>query len=1713
MIDFVEIDGRSSILLADVNGISLKQFLQLKPSLPDRLQIAQKWDHALAELHVRGIAHCDVNPTNVLIVPHHLHVFIIDLGNARYLGSNQQSQHSNMTGLQGLPYLAPELTGRTQHKIDERCDLYGFGASLYEIFTGQPPFRGATPIEMIHAHLAQTAAAPRELNAELPECLSQLILRLLAKSPADRYQGILGVAHDLNAILQLIKSDARDAFAELKLGETDRPLRLSTTNKIYGRDDEIETLANVWQQTQQDRSHFVLLQGSAGAGKTYLISELGRRCWNGHAYIASGKYDLFARDIPYYGIVQVVRQIISTLQAEKDSIYQGWLTSIRQALGTDGKLLTDLIPEFDQLLNLGETQHELTPNERKKHIQRAFLNFLATFANLGRPIVIFLDDLQWADISSLELLSLWTREAIPRTLFIASARQETPPYFRAFVDAWKQEVERFHYLSIGPIRLQGVTQWCHDLLKWSLAECKQLAETIYERSHANPLFIQQIFQTLYRDKLLYFSLEKNQWEADYRAIKLIPMNDQLIDLLISRLNLLPLSLRKVLSCGSFLGNSFTLQSVSSITTLDINEAQACLTLAIRENLVFIDHSESSEVVQGSAEQVNYRFVHDRVIEACQSLLSAEEIKLIRLQCGRYLIGSRNLIHDFQLSELPTLFYALSHVIAAQDLLSDDMEKFKFASLAYEVGEQAKSAAAWDIGVDIFHGGVQFLDGVIHPQSRSLRRLLELGEGSCAMLAGDPANAKILFEKLLLDCQDAMETAEIQSMRCRLYAAMEQFHQAIDAGMEGLRALGQWRGSNKITLLQALWEASRCQKRLNDLDDTALDALPEVTDVQKLLAMRIISETQHPALIADPYLGISLAAKQIDLMLRYGYSRYSLFALLSLIMSINGATAVLAFNFWTPRSLDIIRKFLQKIAGRYESDRTEYERQLAYHGFTTHLQPEFRQSPLGIAELIPRLIEAGSYQIAGAAILLALDMGLFSGHNLIKLQHLTRGWREYAEHRLEPRDRDGFLNFQETIKLLIDGQTEEIISFLPSIMDPNKIHFIDLAYRCGILTRQGALFAIFGRFAEAYKILMKAWLLGVAKRQAGNYKFGLVMFYLAVACHETLPSLHGLQRFARKCIFRFCRRMLKIYGSLGPAFARHKFLFIEGLKSSQSKRDTSHGIDLIEQAIELARREKFLIEEAWMAEHLGRILISQNNYDKSQKYFQIARSAFESCGMLAKVRDLEKYASVVAKKTENYQNDPIKLRAAHSVTRDTMASLVDLPTLIRASNTLSRELRLGQLKKQMLNLLVENAGARYAALLWRNKRHNAGRDPMKIVAHLSPSGGSSEHENSPSDHFVSLRIIAYVERSQRALVVRSVATDPMWDSDPALRSRGIKSVLCIPIIVADELNGVIYLENDLLEDAFSEDRVEILNVLSAQIAISLDNANLYEQLSTALSAEQKARAEEQSSYQAYILAEEARSKLQAGLEAAEIVQKALINVQPMHPSYKISYLYEPAENTGGDWLTTFYDEQRRWVYLCLGDVTGHGVPAAMITAAVAGAAASAVSRVCNGDFDLAGALQEIMTSMNVAVSMTRAGMGQVMTMVIVAVDLTTGDACYLNAAHQPLIRTSTNQNVIIESGGLLGFDAASGYGLKRFVLEPEESLVLFSDGLIENKDLDGQSLKFRELRRLVVNHKVPQAIVEALKGYTQRFVDNGRRDDTACLVFQWLGPVLSIRKVA
>ncbi len=771
-LEFVREGGRAMLVLEDPGGEPLDRSLGAPMDVGRFLRLAIGIAVALGKLHQRGLVHKDIKPANVVVNCADGQVRLTGFGLASRLARERQSPEPPETIAGTLAYMAPEQTGRMNRSIDSRSDLYSLGITLYQMLTGSLPFTAANPMEWVHCHIARKPVPPAERLENVPTSLSTIIMKLLAKTAEERYQTAGGVERDLRRCLTDWK--ARGFIGNFPLGQQDTPDRLLIPEKLYGREREIATLVAAFDRiVKSGTPELVLVSGYSGIGKSSVVNELHKVLVPPRGLFASGKFDQYKRDIPYSTLAQAFQTLIRQLLGKSEAELAAWRDPLQEALGPNGKLIVNLVPELQLIIGEPPPVPDLPPQDAQRRFQLVFRRFIGVFARPEHPLALFLDDLQWLDAATLDLLEDLLNPAAVQHLMLIGAYRDNEvtaahPLMRK-LEAIRNAGANVQEITLAPLAGEEVRQFIADALRCEPERAAPLAKLVHEKTAGNPFFLIQFLHTFAEDGWLAFDHQKGRWSWDLNRIQAKRYRDNLVDLMVGRLNRLPLDTQKALQQLACLGNIAPVRMLSFTLGKSPEELRADLWDAVRLDLV--EHLESS-----------YKFVHDRVQEAAYSLIPEELRDEAHLRIGRQLAA-----HIPPEKREDVIFDIVNQYNRGAALITSRDEREQLAELNLLAGKRAKASTAYASALKYLVAGAALLPGDSWERRHELIFALELHRAECEFLTGALGAAEERLNLLSAHAADTVERATVACLRLNVYTTLDQSERAVEVCLEYLRA--------------------------------------------------------------------------------------------------------------------------------------------------------------------------------------------------------------------------------------------------------------------------------------------------------------------------------------------------------------------------------------------------------------------------------------------------------------------------------------------------------------------------------------------------------------------------------------------------------------------------------------------------------------------------------------------------------------------------------------------------------------------------------------------------------------------------------------------------------------------------------------------------------------------------------------------------------------
>jgi predicted ATPase/signal transduction histidine kinase/tRNA A-37 threonylcarbamoyl transferase component Bud32 len=1411
------------MVLEDFGGESLKLHLgkrsEKRFTLAEFFPLAEQIVDILDQLHQQHIAHQGVNPSNIVWSPRTGQVKLIDFGVSTALTHENLLLRDSSIEEGTLAYISPEQTGRMNQALDDRTDWYSLGVTFYEFLTGRLPFPTADTLALIHAHIAKDPPPPHELVSDIPQLLSALVMKLMAKNAEDRYQSAYGLKRDLEECQRQWKDMGR--IAPFRLGQHDIPIRFHVPQKLYGREAALDTLLAAVDRVKRGASELMLVSGPAGVGKSALVQEVDKRISRQCGYFITGKCDQLHNNIPYAPLVQAFRSLVRQLLMESEAELTSWREHLLAAFGLNGQVIIDLLPEVALIVGPQPAVPALPPAEAQNRLHVVFHNFIRVFTKTEHPLVLFLDDLQWVDAASLQLVRLLMTAPDNRYLLVIGAYRdtevpETHP-LRLALDAIRNAESAVLQIVLQPLDLASMRQLTADALACSLDRAAALAALLFAKTHGNPFFVHEFLKLLYAEDLLTPDFRNGGWQWDLASIQAHDTADNLVELLSAKLRKLREQTQQVVKFAACIGNQFDLHTLAIVYERSLAETAANLWEALEEGLVLplgdtykIVTLEAQELVENVS--ANYKFAHDRIQQAAYALIPEMERQRVHRQIGRLLLQNTPVDERDR-----NIFDIANHLNLGREFVNDQAERDELVALNILAGRRAKAAAAYEAAFNYFQSGLTVLNEDCWERQYDSALTLHVEAAEAAYLSGGFGQAKQLIAIVLQQARTLLDKVRAYEVSLRASAAQHKPQEAIETGLQVLELLGMAL-SPRPSRADTLWTLEETQRALAGKDVEGLIDLPEMTDPYKVAAMRILASISHSAYVGSPELVHLIVCRMVNLSVGYGNTSLSAQAYATygglICCGILGAMDV-GHRFGTLALAVVERLRASNLKARTTFMVNSFIRPWKEHIKAT-LQPllEGYQSGLQTGDLL-------------SAALCAFDYGFqayWSGQELIGLE---RDLAKYSNAINQLRQKQllyvNELYRQAVLNLL--GKAEDPRRLIGESYDeeemlPHHLKAHDRNALCQIYLNKFLLCYVFHDYPQAGKnaALAEAHLDSLV----GTAAVPAFYLYDSLTRLALLPDVQASEHtdFLEKIAVN--QEKMQFWAQHAPMNYLHKFYLVEAERARVLRKD-GEAREFYDKAITLAHDNEYLNEEALAYELAGRFYLARGQSHLARYYLHDAHYAYRRWGALAKVQDLEKnYPQFFETRVVSDVHQPVSNIPAPS-TEPPMSTTLDARSVLKASQAIAGEIVLDRLLTKLMRIVIENAGAQRGVLILEKDGQlmieaegTIERDDVIVLQPLPVE----ERPDLPA------AIVRYVERTKETVVLSDATRETVLAADPYITKKQPKSALCAPLVRQGKLTGILYLENNLTAGAFTPDRVEILNMLSAEAAISIENARLY-----------------------------------------------------------------------------------------------------------------------------------------------------------------------------------------------------------------------------------------------------------------------------------------------
>ena len=1369
-----------ALVMEDFGGQSLSRFMaEHRLRLPEALDIAIQAAGALQTVHDAGVFHRDVNPNNIVYnrADRVLKLIDFDLSSHTRAGLQRFAAPHAIEGT--LLYMAPEQTGRINRTADHRSDLYSLGMTLYELFTGRLPHSSSDPLSIVHFHVAVQPTPPEDVEPEVPPVISDIVMRLLAKAPESRYQTAAGLKADLEASARQLSQTGR--VERFPLGEVDRSDRFEVCAVLYGREEPSRALLDCFDRIAHGGVEKVRVHGPSGAGKTSLVRELRASLSGGPACFAAGKFDQVRREVPYSALVGAFEDLAWQLLSEDEAQLARWREQILRATQPNARIVVEAIPAMELVIGPQPPLPPLDPAATQNRFHLTLQRFIQVFTRRAHPLVLFVDDVQWADAASAALLDhVATSDQTESLLLIEALRDgELPPLAPAPAEEARRG-RRMSSIGLAPLESDHVAQLLADSLRRPREEVADLARVVGRKTEGNPLFIRQFLEAVHVEGHIRFDAAANSFAFDLASIERVPVTENVAGLLARRFGHLPRETRRLLTAAAVAGGTFDAAVLAAVGDLPLAAVHEALVPALRDDFI-------APVSDGA-----YAFQHDRIQQAAHAAAAPEEHAPLHLAIGRALLArAADDVED-------RIFDICRHLNRAVSLIADAGERARLAGLNLVAGARARGTAAYAIAAASFRAAAE-LSGSAGDDRACCRALLGLAES--LYLATDFTGALEALDLAVPHVRARCERGEIEALRVTIHLHMGDVRGALACGRRASALLGYELPADPAEVGRRLGEElAAILHRIEREPIERFADLPEMRDPDQLALMAFLMSCVPPAYMVEPPLMALICARSVALSLEHGNSplappAYSSFAIVLHAMGRERD----GYRFGA-LGLDLCR--------RLGSVAQPARVRLVFGAFSSPWGQPLEESIRHMRDGVQLGLDIGDYVHGAYCAVFAGMHALFRGLPLAELAAAAERNRKLA------------IEVGEVITArMLSSQLQLIRSYRGELADDAVLDgdgfseeaVLQAARSTGNLAHEFWMRLVqiehrlaAGRQREAFEIARAAEpLLAAVPSSLGGPQHHLYQSLAAAALWEDAPA----ERAELTAVLERNQARMKRWSELCPENFRAPYLLVEA-ERARTGSTGGNPVDLYDEAITAAAQDRSLRLEALANELAGAFWLERKRRLIAMSYLRRARDLYSHWGATRKVDQLERT------KLGSSRETAVLATAAHAL---------DLASVVRASQAVSAEIVLERLLGSMLDIMLQNAGAQGGALLL------GGGSELLIQAQRQPdTSRTSVMEGLSLSHaaWPPQAIVRYAMRTGDSLVLDDATRDPKFASDERVAVGQPRSVLCTPMRHKGKPIGALYLENNLVCGAFTRAHLEALNILVSQLAVSIENAALF-----------------------------------------------------------------------------------------------------------------------------------------------------------------------------------------------------------------------------------------------------------------------------------------------
>jgi len=1400
-------NGNNALYLQYVQGISLRQFFTDHPwDLKEIIHVGVQIAKILSGVHAAGVIHKDINPRNILVSDPLREITLIDFGIATKLSlkSDYSIAPEKLEG--SLAYISPEQTGRMNRTVDVRSDLYSLGVTLYELLAQRLPFNASNAIEFIYCHIAEKAVAPHVVNGRVPMVVSDIVMKLMEKNAEDRYQSAMGLKHDLETVLRAL--DKNEPVLSFDLGARDFSNRFQIPQKLYGREREVDQLLHLFDSAADGGSETCCVTGFSGVGKSTLIHEIYRPVTERRGIFIEGKFDQYQRNIPYQAFSVAFRSFVQQLLGDTEKGLNDWRHFIQDALGDNAGVITALIPEFEMIIGKQESPPSVGPVESQNRFNFTFIQFLRELASADHPLVLFLDDLQSADLASLSLLKALISASLSHFYFIGAYRDnevssEHP--MQVTLNELTKEKIRLHNIQLIGLNEKSVNELVSDTLGRKHSETTSLSAIVDKKTDGNPYFINEFLKSLYEEELIRWDAEDLKWQWDETDIAQKSATENVVQFLTRRITAYPTETLELMMCASCIGNSFSASVLKGVMGKPLASISQQLDMMVSQG--YLSPAGTREIKTEEQQTFSvfpeYRFVHDRFQQTVYSLIGEERRVHIHYRIGNYFLELRE-------AGMVDAFDVVNHLNQSEKLVIGIEEKWQLCQLNYEAGLKAKNASAWNAANQYFNLAMSLMPLDAWDKHYDFTFNVVLERAQAEFLNHKVMEAEQLMDALLSKAHSNFDKAKVLSQKTVLYTVIGKNKEAVDVSKQclGLLKIRVPRSPMglKLGILTGLLKA---RWKLRGKHPSWLLSLPSLKSEHGKLIFRTISNSTNPAYFHDREYWAFLQLTGTNYSIKNGNCEYSAFCYACYAILANALFRKYRYAY---EFCDVLLKMNDQYFSSSERSRLLSPVSSGISHWILPLPATLKYFHEGYTNAM----ESGDLWYAGNIMVNRFVTQLKMGNNLQGVFDEFIGFKGFVE-----KQNNAFLSSEYTlymlwIKMMATGVEEsEIDEFEQDYVRNNKTNEFLIGYLYTFYTRY---YLLMGEYSKALiyaeKVIKLANFFLVSPLEADAH------FYCTLAiCGNASDNNESQVLKIRKRL-----KLLEKWEENCPEnFSAYASIIRGELK--RIANNLPEALKFFREAAHTAQQNHLLHLEGLAYEMSGVLCMNNNLRVEGLQHLQDAISIYAQWGGLAKVQKMK--GDFPGLETIDKREKTGATFTKYNTLTDSVSLLnenLDLTTIMKASSAISGKVRFDELLNTMMKITMENAGAQ-SGILFLERKELLPKISINPTTQVKLIVGLPHEE----DEELPVSLVQYVYRTNEEVVIDNAASDLRFLKDGFFKKYKPKSVLCVPILQHGEFIGALYMENRLAAGVFTQERLQLIRLLSGQIAVSIENSLAFETL--------------------------------------------------------------------------------------------------------------------------------------------------------------------------------------------------------------------------------------------------------------------------------------------